>query len=155
MVSACCLMISSFLLSSPLIFRCWTGRDQDQISDARLILDVTFSNSKRMTETAKKILLVLEETECHDGESFWTHAFTVDEDFVKDPVLDLERLAKGISDGSIHADVMWPRSKGDLSNVYHAVPVTPNVHRVVLVRIPTLQVMIASCFVKKELFPSK
>jgi hypothetical protein len=106
-----------------------------------------------MTDESKnKILLILEETASHDGESFWTHAFTVDEDFEKDPVLDLDRLAKGISDGSIHADVMWPRPIGDVSNVYHSVPIAPNVHRVVLVRIPTLQVMIASCFVKKELF---
>lgn len=101
---------------------------------------------------AKQILIVLEETESSDGESFWTYACIVDEDFEKEPILDIDRLVKGISTGTIRDKVRWPRRTGDKSSVYHSVPLPPGVSRVILTRIPTLQAVIASSFLKKELF---
>lgn len=109
-----------------------------------------------MTE---KILILLEETECHDDEFFWTYALVVDEDFEKDSQLDIPRLGKALADGSIKPDTKYPRPrlpKKDTPSVYHRISLTPpNISSVILWRIPTLQVMIASCFVKKELFPLK
>ncbi len=104
-----------------------------------------------MTDESKKILVLLEETDCHDDEFFWTYALVVDEDFEKDSTLDIPRLGKAISDGSIKPDAKYPRPRSGPS-VYHRISLTPNISSVILQRIPTLQVMIASCFVKKELF---
>ena len=101
---------------------------------------------------SQKILFVLEETECHDDEYFWTYVFIVDEEFEKESTVDLKGLAKGISTGSIRAESKCVRpKKRDASTVYHGIPVPPGVSRVILARVSTLQAMIASCYLKKEL----